>query len=135
MNDRLLSLPVIRAIWAPLVVLILHGIFGDLFGHEPVVDPISHFCGGAAIAWFVWEAQFIIGEKFGRPNRLCIECLMLCVTCTAAVFWEFGEFFSDVFLGTNVQRSLSNTMRDLILGALGGGIILAANRVLNRRAA
>jgi hypothetical protein len=40
-------------------------------------------------------------------------------SCTAALFWEFMEFASDVFLHTTVQQSLSETMLDLVFGVLG----------------
>jgi hypothetical protein len=36
----------------------LHALFGEFFGHEPVVDPISHFMGGFAVGHFVAAAEY-----------------------------------------------------------------------------
>jgi hypothetical protein len=51
------------------------------------------------------------------------------LTCAAALFWEFGEFIGDQYRGTYVQRGLGNTMRDLLLGTLGGIVFIVAARV------
>jgi hypothetical protein len=47
--------------------------------------------------------------------------LLLSLTATVAVCWEFAEFLSDQFLDTNLQPSIANTMQDQFLGILGGG--------------
>ena len=47
--------------------------------------------------------------------------LLLSLTSTVAVFWEFAEFISDQLLATNLQPSIANTMQDQSLGILGGG--------------
>jgi hypothetical protein len=119
-----------RALWAPIIVLIAHGIAGKLFGHEPYVDPIMHFSGGLAIAFFCWRSCFLSPELFGKPSRLGIDLLAFGLTCAAALFWEFGEFIGDRVRGTNVQRGLQNTMRDLFLGTLGGLVFLIGARVV-----
>jgi hypothetical protein len=117
------------ALWAPIIVLIAHGIAGKVFGHEPYVDPIMHFSGGLAIAYFCWRACLLSPELFGKPSRLGIDLLALGLTCAAALFWEFGEFIAEV-KGTRVQRGLGNTMRDLFLGTLGGIVFIIGARVV-----
>jgi hypothetical protein len=54
-----------------------------------------------------------------------------------AVLWEISEFAADQVLGSNVQRSLNNTMRDLILGLAGAScyaVAATAWRTLQRKA-
>jgi hypothetical protein len=92
------------ALWAPIIVLIAHGIAGKVFGHEPYVDPIMHFSGGLAIAFFCWRACLMSPELFGKPSRLGVDLLAFGLACAAALFWEFGEFIGDQVRGTNVQR-------------------------------
>jgi hypothetical protein len=46
------------------------------------------------------------------------------MACLAAFVWEFGELFSDIFLGTNIQRSAPGTLRDLGLGVGGASALL-----------
>jgi di/tricarboxylate transporter len=66
---------------------------------------------------------------FGKPSRLGIDLLAFGLTCAAALFWEFGEFISDQYRGIHVQQGLGNTMRDLLLGTLGGIVFIIAARV------
>ena len=106
-----------------------------MFGHEPYVDPIAHFSGGVAAAFFFRYACFLGRGFLGAPSPLALDLLAFGLTCSAALAWEFGEFASDVFLGTRIQYAVGNTMRDLMLGTLGGGIYVAAARVLRRRQA
>ena len=40
------------------------------------------------------------------------------------MFWEFGELFSDVFLGTHIQKTVRETMSDLIADAAGAITLL-----------
>src|SRR5262245_26003918 len=105
-----------RVAWAPLSVLIAHSIFARLFGHEPYVDPIMHFSGGVAAAYFFRKASIIGAEALGSLTDISRDLLSFGLTCSVALFWEIAEFASDTFLGTNVQISNANTMRDLILG-------------------
>jgi hypothetical protein len=118
------------ALWTPIIVLIVHSIAGKIFGHEPYVDPIMHFSGGLAIAFFCWRACLIEPEFLGKPSRLGIDLLAYGLTCAAALFWEFGEFIGDQVRGTNVQRGLGNTMRDLFLGTLGGIVFIVGARLV-----
>ena len=58
--------------WAPISVLIGHSIFAKFFGHEPYVDPVMHFSGGVAAAYFFRELSVIGAEVFvvGAVARL-----------------------------------------------------------------
>ena len=55
------------------------------------------------------------------------------LTCSIALFWEIAEFGSDTFLGTNIQKSNANTMRDLILGTAGAFVFLLFRRSTYRQ--
>lgn len=123
------------AAWVPLAVIALHSIAGQLFGHEPYVDPMTHFLGGTAAAFFVLQASSIASAALGTLKPAGRDLLALGITCAAALCWEVAEFASDRVLGTNVQRSLDNTMRDLILGAVGGVVCIAVSRAIEARRA
>ena len=82
-----------------------------------------HYIGGFSIAY---TASLILShlesEKITTPlNRVIFLVLLLSLTTTIAVFWEFAEFISDQMLGTHLQPSIANTMQDQFLGILGGG--------------
>lgn len=121
-----------EAAWAPIAVLILHEVAGRIWGHEPHVDPVMHFLGGLAAAFFFRHAASTAGTLLGRPTPLALDLLAFGLTCAVALFWEFGEFASDRLLRTTVQRGLQNTMRDLMLGVSGGFLYLAARRFMPR---
>jgi len=118
--------------WAPFAVIVGHWLFADIFGHEPYVDPIMHFLGGAAAAYFLRRLAELSPAMVGRPSKLGHDLLAFGLCCVAALIWEFGELASDIFLGTNIQRSAPNTLRDLALGASGGFAVLLLLRALRR---
>ena len=57
--------------WAPLTVLIAHHILARMFGHEPFVDPVMHFSGGAAAALVVryaWSPRPVWANLFNSAG-------------------------------------------------------------------
>ena len=108
--------------WAPVLVFLAHEIAGGIFGHEPCVDPVMHFLGGAAMAYFLRRAAKLTPNLLGAPSAFALDLLAFGLTGFIAMVWEFGELGSDVFLGTNIQVHASNTLRDLGLG-LGGACL------------
>jgi hypothetical protein len=118
------------AAWAPLSVLIGHSVFAKFFGHEPYVDPVMHFSGGVAAAYFFRKVSMMCNEALGELTDFSQDLLSFGLTCSIALFWEMAEFSSDIFLGTNVQTSNANTMRDLILGTVGALVFLSFRRLL-----
>jgi hypothetical protein len=116
------------AAWAPLSVLIGHSVFAKIFGHEPYVDPVMHFSGGVAAAYFFRKVSALAPEALGALTEDARDLLSFGLTCSIALFWEIVEFSSDTFLGTTVQTSNANTMRDLILGVVGALVFLIFRR-------
>lgn len=117
--------------WAPLLVLILHVVLAELFGHEPIVDPFMHFAGGIAAAYFFRYACAVSEKLIGQLSRFGLDVMSFSLTCAIALCWEFGEFLSDTFLGTTIQISVANTMRDLILGTIGSLVFIGIRRYRN----
>jgi hypothetical protein len=118
--------------WAPVAIFIIHAILGHIFGHEPYVDPVMHFMGGVAITYFLRRAVEIAPQYLGTPSGLGVDLLAFGLACFAALVWEFGELFSDIFLGTNIQRGAPNTLRDLALGLGGACVYLIVRRFCRR---
>jgi hypothetical protein len=116
--------------WAPLSVLIGHSVFAKFFGHEPYVDPVMHFFGGVAAAYFFRKVSMMSDEVLGELTDFSRDLLSFGLTCSIALFWEIAEFSSDIFLGTDVQASNANTMCDLILGVIGALMFLLLRRLL-----
>jgi len=121
-----------EAAWAPAAVLFAHQVAGHFFGHEPYVDPVMHFLGGVAATFFFRRAAAIGRDRIGGLTCLGLDVFSFTLTCSIAVFWEIGEFTSDKFVGSHVQRGLGNTMRDLILGISGAIVFLLFQRLAER---
>jgi uncharacterized membrane protein len=105
-------------------MILWHG-FGAYVAFPPLDAPI-HLLGGLAIAFFLWTT-YSIGARsgtLGRPNSTAIAALTLTSTAACAVLWEFGEFLSDRYLGTNTQKGLEDTLLDMLLGLVGGAIFV-----------
>lgn len=106
---------------APIFVFLVNVVMSkgfDLYERVPATDIPMHFLGGVAIAYMLLRLKriFVLPKNPYLYNLLVI----VAVTATFAVVWEFGEFSMDYFLGTNTQKSLPDTMLDLALGMLGG---------------
>ena len=92
----------------------------------PPLDTPMHLLGGLAIAFFLWTA-YSIGTRsgtLGQPNSTAIALLTVTSTAASAVLWEFAEFLSDGYLGTNTQKGLEDTLLDLLLGLVGGAVFV-----------
>ncbi len=116
--------------WAPLTVFIIHGFLSQvihLYDLWPPTDIPVHFSGGVAIAFFISRCfQLLPRESVKRSRVVLLELLLIgSLTATAAVFWEFAEFLIDQWLGTNVQISLANAMKDMAMGILGSIFLIA----------
>ena len=128
MSSRTRSLAsdvVIRALWLPLTVFLLHVLFSACLGITkklPGLDILSHFLGGIAIAFFFSVLADILRERglISHLDRVVRQVLIFALTATAAVFWEFAEFVLDTYLGTHIQIDLQDTMSDIGFGILGG---------------
>jgi hypothetical protein len=108
----------------------------NLYQIFPNMDIPFHYLGGLSIANTAAQIlSYLESEKITpRLNRVIFMVLILSLTATAAVFWEFGEFIGDRLLSTNIQVSLANTMQDQFLGVLGGMTIVFIYGEMFRRA-
>jgi hypothetical protein len=109
----------------PGVVFLIHLIASkllNLYALLPNMDIPFHYLGGLSIAWTSAQVlSYLEQEKItSRLNRVIFMVLILSLTATAAVFWEFAEFIGDRMFATNIQISLANTMQDQFFGVLGG---------------
>jgi hypothetical protein len=118
--------------WPGVVVLVAHAIFGEVFGHEPYVDPAMHFLGGVAAAYFFSRLGPYVPSVFGGLHPGTRRALAFSATTTVAVVWEFGEFISDVYLGTRTHTSIASTLRDILNGMLGAALLLIIQFLLKR---
>ena len=86
------------------------------------VENYLHFLGGLSITFSTGYVLRLL-EKNGLvtiKNRLLKALQIIAVVMMIAVLWEIYEFTSDTFLGTDFQPNNFDTMKDLILGTLGG---------------
>jgi hypothetical protein len=121
-----------QAAWAPLLVLLIHALGAAFLGHPRGLDPFMHLAGGFSVAYFLRQAHHAFLGSTGNLPTLMTLLIIFNATCTVALFWEFGEFLSDEFLGTHVQASLAETMVDLLVGA-GGALTYVSASLLSRR--
>jgi hypothetical protein len=125
----------LAAAWPGLLVVVAHSVLGDIFGHEPYVDPTIHFLGGVAAAFFFSRLGPYVPEVFGGLAPAARRTLAFTATTTVAVLWEFAEYLVDLYFGTQVQISIGNTLRDILNGMLGAGTCLLADYLIWRKAA
>ena len=116
--------------WAPSFVFMIHviALSFQLYKTYPPTDIPMHFFGGVSMAYFLHKA-FVAASLIttgAPPNRLLQSLLIFTGTCMVAVFWELIEFFLSWALSTDLQGSLADTTKDLLLGMIGGLCFTAA---------
>lgn len=109
----------------PTLVLMAHGIASkvlNLYAVFPSLDIPFHFLGGFSIAYTAARVLAALEKERVTAvlNRGVFLVLVIALTATATVLWEFAEFLGDRLLETNIQISLANTMQDQFFGILGG---------------
>lgn len=119
------------AAWAlALVLLFRWGAF--VLGVRQQLDHVIHFSGGFAMAYFLYRVIRMASPYLGELRPFTRYVLAFAGTCTVALFWEFSEFASDIFLKTHIQYSVAETLDDLIFGTLGAACCLALIAVVTR---
>jgi hypothetical protein len=109
----------------PAAVLFAH-IFGskflNLYALIPNMDIPVHFIGGFSIAYTATQVlSYLENRKIIEPlNRFIFLLLLVSLTATTAVLWEFAEFGLDRLLHLDIQINLANTMQDQFMGICGG---------------
>jgi len=119
-----------KGCWLPFLVFVLHEVcahaFGNLYDAWPPLDIPMHFIGGFAIAYF---ASVIVRqcEEYGFitiHSDIAAAMFIFALTLSAAVFWEYAEWLSDHFIGTQSQKGLDDTLLDTVVGLLGGSLYI-----------
>ena len=118
-----------KLFWPPILVFSLHIFLVrviNIYSYYPWLDMPMHYLGGLSMAYSLSLAGTALQERktISRLDNSIELVLIFTGVITIAVFWEFGEFLLDHFLGTNLQVSLPNTMQDLLMGILGAGTIV-----------
>jgi hypothetical protein len=118
----------------PAAVLALHIVltFFGVYSFLPDTDAIMHVLGGFAFGLsaggLIWHARALGEIQYeGRAPQVVI---VLGMVGLAAIGWEVFEFACDTWLGTRSQLSIADTMKDQVLGIVGGGM----STLLMRRA-
>lgn len=104
-----------QAAWAPIGVVVLHAVVART-AYRQDLDWLMHSLGGAAMAFFLYEATRVWERYLGRLYPLARYLIAFGLTCAVAIGWEVAEFF----LGN--QGGLGETIADLIFGMLGAGL-------------
>lgn len=101
----------------------------------PPLDIPMHILGGVVIAYFFHGASITASRRgiLGPFHRVTHIALVFALTCTATVFWEFGEFIIDHTFGTNAQLGLDDTLGDMLLGIIGGIALILVTQFAARR--
>lgn len=121
-----------RGAWAPILVFLVHVIaIGLLRIYQifPAFDIPMHFLGGVAITYFFLQSVISAYEEelLGKPTYQLIMMLIVLLTATTTVLWEFSEWTIDHFLLTSTQVSIADTMLDMFLGIIGGVVVVFLN--------
>ena len=123
--------------YLPLAILIvLHVVFLllDLYSITHL-DSVMHLAGGIVLAMCLYGFLVSAIDRgwCPDPGNIVSAILVVSLVTTGAVCWECYEWISDRLFATRLQPSVTDTVKDLLLGLLGG--ILYAGYGINLRQA
>lgn len=108
-----------------LAILALHALFikNNTYSIDHV-DSLMHFAGGIALGIQVAGLlSFAVRRQWcPSPGSLLDAVLIISLVTSGAVAWEFYEWLSDHFLGTLLQLTVDDTIKDLAFGVAGGAV-------------
>lgn len=111
-----------KTIFIILIVLFVLGYTGGVWGgrwYNETGNTSFHFAGGFFIALLIASYYATQFAKLSQPLRFfCIVGLTMAV----AVLWEFHEYALGQFIGVSLMGDLADTIKDLLMGTLGGMI-------------
>lgn len=119
-----------KSVLPVITILVLHTVFLLTNAYSiGYIDSVMHFSGGIALGMLVAGTLSLAVRKHWCPwpGRLIEAILITSLVGTGAVVWEFYEWASDHYLGTLLQLTLDDTIKDLALGLAGGMVSAAAN--------
>jgi hypothetical protein len=107
------------------VLMVLHVVF-LFFGLYSVahLDSVMHLAGGIVLAMCLYGfLDSAIGKGWcPDPGKIVSAILVVSLVTTGAVCWEFYEWISDRLFDTHLQPSVTDTVKDLLLGFIGGAL-------------
>jgi len=85
------------------------------------LDIPLHLSGGliAALCFLCFVAALHRNEGMRRIPRWLRCMLVLGFTALVTIAWEFFEYFTDTFLGTELQSTVIETLKDMAVGLIG----------------
>ncbi|HEX3099697.1 MAG TPA: hypothetical protein VHQ41_01855 [Patescibacteria group bacterium] len=110
----------------PLFVLAFHILASIAGWYENFwwFDIPLHLMGGFAV---VLSASIMLNDfkahgKFNVAWKPLNILILIGFGAMAAIAWEILEFTLDIYFHTNLQASLVDTMKDMAMGIIGGGV-------------
>lgn len=122
---RHLSIKLFVKMLLPMFFVYLLGYAWDIGwdGYHTIWWPnrLVHFLGGVSTAIFGYYLLDLVKKfKFiNTLNKVVDFFIILIFVMSITVVWEFYEYLSDVYLLTNAQPSVADTMKDMFMGMLG----------------
>lgn len=121
-------------VW-PMLVLAFHLISQELGLYATLrwLDTPMHFLGGLAISY---SSYYLFAHLETKNELKAVPSvkmfLAIAITALAAVLWEFSEYASDSLLGTLMQPSIIDTLKDLMMGLLGAAVVAFYKKFKNK---
>ncbi len=117
-----------RGLWAPVAVLAFDTFLDftfDIYARYPSYDVVSHTLGGMAIAYlFSIAYRAPNAQKFlGSHSKFSYFLFSICFCGLVCIVWEFSEWLSDCYMGSQHQLGIGDTMGDFFFGLLGAGLV------------
>lgn len=117
----------------PLLLMTFHSfaLYLDVYDSVFYFDSIMHFAGGVVSAVSVIG---MLGYAMDRDwivitDRHVFKLLVIGLIAIITIAWEVFELLVDVYFGTHWQPSISDTVKDQVLGVSGAVVVVLKMRL------
>lgn len=125
-RDFFVKLPIIFDFAITLSVF-LHtvGAYVDWYENIPFYDNLTHFISSMTVSLIGVTLLYLMVTQSERTTLppLFFGFFTVLFAMSMGVVWEFLEWGTDLLIGTDTQRGLENTMRDLLFDTIAGIIV------------
>ena len=135
-NNYKIHLPLLLDILITLA-LFLHigGVLLDAYQIIPYYDVLTHFVSSFIIAFLSFISIYILDEFWDglQMDKYALAFIVVILTVSLGVVWEFAEWSSDIFFGTNEQWGYTDTIKDLFVDMIAGIVVACIGLILIKR--
>ena len=126
---------IFQILWLPVLIFFFNAspLAKYLYATQPLFDVCMHIIGGFAIGYMLITILKVFKISWWKHiPKLWKVVFIVSFVMLFGFAWEWYEFLSDIFLKTNHQPNLADTMYDILFDFMGALVFCTTQFGLSR---